>query len=96
MDQIISVISPKAHIPPELAQKIKASGIGMTLKWAPQQTIFSHPVRVTVVNIRRIYSPYLVMSIGHRLGHNTLWTKHRDGSAGRRFTDVSNVFHPVV
>ncbi|KAF8459776.1 UDP-Glycosyltransferase/glycogen phosphorylase [Gautieria morchelliformis] len=40
---IFSHASAKAVIPPGYAEKIKQSGIGLLLKWSPQQTILNHP-----------------------------------------------------
>ncbi|GJE99108.1 glycosyltransferase family 1 protein [Phanerochaete sordida] len=40
---ILSHASPFAQIPDEVAQKVKASALGMLTPWAPQQTILEHP-----------------------------------------------------
>ncbi|KAK7042088.1 glycosyltransferase family 1 protein [Favolaschia claudopus] len=40
---IICYPSPSAHIPDQLLRSIETSGIGLAVRWAPQQYILSHP-----------------------------------------------------
>ncbi|KAJ7131524.1 UDP-Glycosyltransferase/glycogen phosphorylase [Mycena crocata] len=40
---ILCIASPYAKLPEELEQKIKASGLGLTMRWCPQRLILSHP-----------------------------------------------------
>lgn len=42
--QILSQGSPFAKLTDSLTAKIKKSGLGLTTRWAPQQTILAHPV----------------------------------------------------
>ncbi|KDR78382.1 hypothetical protein GALMADRAFT_138474 [Galerina marginata CBS 339.88] len=40
---IFAVTSPYSQIPDGLAEKVKASGLGMLTRWVPQQFILNHP-----------------------------------------------------
>ena len=43
-NQILAYAPPSATISEQLAERIQSSGLGMLIKWSPQQFVLNHPV----------------------------------------------------